>query len=173
MELEYALREQAGVAMVVRATDPVELLLIKRASHPSDPWSGHIALPGGRRDAADVDLLGTAIRETREETGVLLDRTRLLGRLPIVAPRGPRLPTIAVAPFLFEVPADTSAFPEPGEVSWTRWFPIDRLRDPSLRVDYRIRLPEGERRFPGIQLDEDVLWGMTWRVVMDLFEALD
>lgn len=156
----------------MRATDPVEVLLIKRAQHPGDPWSGHIALPGGRRDPGDRDLLGTAIRETEEETEVLLDRTRLLGRLPVVAPRSPRLPTIAVAPFLFEVPAEVSARPEPGEVSWTRWFPIPQLQERDRQIRHPVAFQGGVRHFPGIQLGEDVLWGMTWRVVMDLFEAI-
>ena len=65
----------AAVALILRALpDDLELLLIKRARDPRDPWSGHMALPGGRRDAADPDLASTAVRETLEETGVELTR---------------------------------------------------------------------------------------------------
>src|SRR5213596_3679172 len=49
--------------------DP-ELLMIKRADAEGDPWSGHIACPGGRMEPGDHDLEQTAIRETWEETGV-------------------------------------------------------------------------------------------------------
>jgi hypothetical protein len=45
---------QASVALVLRARDPLEILLIKRATSERDPWSGHMALPGGRRDGADA-----------------------------------------------------------------------------------------------------------------------
>jgi 8-oxo-dGTP pyrophosphatase MutT (NUDIX family) len=40
-----------------------ELLLIRRAEHPSDPWSGHMALPGGRNDPQDTSLYETVVRE--------------------------------------------------------------------------------------------------------------
>ena len=64
----------AAVAVVLRpGTDSPEVLLIERTRVEGDPWSGQMALPGGRRDAADRSLLETAVRETREETGVALD----------------------------------------------------------------------------------------------------
>ena len=39
---------KAAVALVLRARDPLENLLVKRAVSDADPWSGHMALPGGR-----------------------------------------------------------------------------------------------------------------------------
>ena len=58
---------QAAVALVLRATSGLHVLLIKRARSERDPWSGQMALPGGRRDAVDATLLATAMRETLEE----------------------------------------------------------------------------------------------------------
>jgi len=49
--------------------DP-EILFIKRAGRSGDRWSGHVALPGGKRDAQDTDDLAAAIRETKEEVGL-------------------------------------------------------------------------------------------------------
>ena len=43
-------------------------MFIKRTLSPRDPWSGNIAMPGGRADADDGDDdEATAIREVREE----------------------------------------------------------------------------------------------------------
>ena len=67
-------RLQAAVSVVIRGRGELDFLLIKRARSERDPWSGHMALPGGRRDDSDGDLLHTARRETLEETGVDLDR---------------------------------------------------------------------------------------------------
>lgn len=173
VELDYELRQQASVSVLMRAADPIDLLFIKRASNPGDPWSGHMALPGGRREPADADLLATAIRETREETGIELHAGQLIGRLPIVAPKGPRLPTIAVVPFVFAIDAETSIRREPAEVERTRWVALDHLRDPGALGRYEVPLPTGLREFPAWHLDdEDVIWGMTYRVIQDLLIAL-
>lgn len=50
----------------------LEVLLIQRAPRAGDPWSAHLALPGGRRDEDDVDDIATARRETLEEIGINL-----------------------------------------------------------------------------------------------------
>ena len=62
---------QAAVAAILRESEgKLELLLIRRSSRASDPWSGQMALPGGRRDPSDPSLRQTAIRETLEEVGL-------------------------------------------------------------------------------------------------------
>ncbi|MEJ2238841.1 MAG: CoA pyrophosphatase [Gemmatimonadales bacterium] len=94
---------EAAVAIVlveIGATGP-ELLLIKRAEHERDPWSGQMALPGGRREPLDQDLLQTARRETLEETGIRLGSKELLGELDDLHPRTRVLPPVVVRPFVF------------------------------------------------------------------------
>ena len=61
-----------------------EALFIKRAARVGDRWTGHIALPGGKREPADSDDRATSSRETREETGLELDTEHciLVGNLP-------------------------------------------------------------------------------------------
>ena len=67
----------------VQKGDP-EILFIKRAGRAGDRWSGHTALPGGRRDPLDADDRAAAIRETMEEVGLDLTRSDCLyaGNLP-------------------------------------------------------------------------------------------
>src|ERR687892_1966490 len=73
---------EAAVALLIRAREELELLLIKRAEQEADPWSGHVALPGGRRDDDDEDLQHTALREAAEEVGITIDRgAQLIGAL--------------------------------------------------------------------------------------------
>jgi 8-oxo-dGTP pyrophosphatase MutT (NUDIX family) len=46
-------QRQAAVAMILReGGGGLEALFIKRAEHPLDPWSGHMAFPGGGRDTS-------------------------------------------------------------------------------------------------------------------------
>ncbi|MCS5573716.1 MAG: CoA pyrophosphatase, partial [Pseudomonadales bacterium] len=74
----------AAVALILdsaASTDDPEIVFIERARVLGDPWSGHIAFPGGRWEPDDKLPLDTAVRETEEEIGVDLSAARLLGRL--------------------------------------------------------------------------------------------
>ncbi|HAD74352.1 MAG TPA: hypothetical protein DCG16_01120, partial [Gemmatimonadetes bacterium] len=95
---------EAAVSLIIRASAELDVLLIKRAESERDPWSGHIALPGGRRDTEDASLAHTAIRETSEETGVELSTSGWsLGRLGRVVPSRSTLPLITISPYVFGV----------------------------------------------------------------------
>jgi 8-oxo-dGTP pyrophosphatase MutT (NUDIX family) len=164
----------AAVALVLRTTDDVELLLIQRARHARDPWSGHMALPGGRREAGDADLAATALRETEEETGLPVSGIgTLLGPLDEVAPLNPRLPPIVVAPFVVSVPADCELRPDPREVAAALWIPLAVLRDPATLGEIVVELSdEGSRRFPSFQYRDRVIWGLTYRILDGFLEVV-
>jgi len=163
---------QAAVAVVVRAQPELELLLIKRARSERDPWSGHMALPGGRRDASDDDLLMTAVRETFEETGVDLDvRGRSLGRLDVVAPSSPRLPKLTISPFVFGVGPDVHASVASQEIEQVYWVPLAQLRDPASHGTVDIPLPGGTRPFPCYEVVGEIVWGLTHRILTQFLEV--
>jgi 8-oxo-dGTP pyrophosphatase MutT (NUDIX family) len=171
-------RIHAAVALVFRERPgtPVELLLIKRAEHPRDPWSGHMALPGGRMEDHDPHLLATAARETREETGVVLpaeDHQRFLGLLPRVAPSSRLIPRVAVTPHLFVADPDTVARAASPEVERIRWVTLEELAHPDTLDEIEIELPTGGRRFPGYRFAEDMVWGLTYRILTDFLERLE
>jgi 8-oxo-dGTP pyrophosphatase MutT (NUDIX family) len=162
---------RAAVALVVRPglTD-LELLLIKRAEVSGDPWSGHMALPGGRRSPDDADDVDTAVRETREEVGIDLDDGGLLlGRLDDVAPaRG--APSIVIAPFVFSTAAGTQVQPN-REVDRSFWVELPLLASPGAATDYLHALENGaELRFPAIGYKDHVIWGLTYRIVRQFLE---
>jgi len=158
---------EAAVALLLRPRDTLELLLIKRAEHEADPWSGHIALPGGRRHTVDADLIATASRETAEETAIPLARAgRFLGALDEVEPRTPRLPPLIIAPFVFGVGPETTAVPDPREVDAALWVPLDALRDPGAVSEILIELGDGQRRlYPSLRYGAPVIWGLTHRIL--------
>ena len=159
-------RLQAAVALVLRAGPGLDLLLIKRATSERDPWSGHMALPGGRRDASDADLIETARRETREETGVDLSRNAsALGKLEDVAPSSLRLPRLTIAPFVFGVSADTRAYVASDEVEQVHWVPLEELRAPETVSTVEIPLPGGPSSFPCYLVAGEVVWGLTFRIL--------
>jgi len=172
LALEEPMR-RAAVALILRAEGTsLELLMIKRAVYEGDPWSGQVALPGGRREEGDATLEQTAIRETREETAVdLAAHGRILGRLDELLPATPVLPRIAIAPYVAALAAASALVPSP-EVDAAFWVPLDALRDPGAWTEVELQVRGARRSFPAFLYNEYVIWGLTERILRQFLERL-
>ena len=169
-EAEQAGLRWAAVALVLRrhSARDAEVLFIRRAERVGDPWSGHVAFPGGRRDDADASLEVTARRETREELSLDLDAAaRMIGVLDDLRPRSPSLPSIAVRPFVFVLMREVELVPN-DEVHSVFWTPLSELRDPARAAEHAFERGGAWLRFPAYRWGEDVVWGMTERIVSQL-----
>jgi len=164
-------RSEAAVAVILVPGEE-QLLLIRRAEHSRDPWSGQMGLPGGRRDASDADLLATAIRETEEEVGLDLAAAELLGALDDQAPTTPLLPPIIVRPHVFLLGSVPDQLRLSGEVQYVRWAPLDDLRLPEVYRPYSFEHQGVQITRPGYHLGNDVVWGMTERILTPLLGLL-
>ena len=165
----------AAIAVVFRSgfDGHPELLMIKRADHETDPWSGHVALPGGRMEPRDRDLEATAVRETWEETGIdIRERGRVLGRLDDLAPRVSVLPPLVIRPYVAVVAADVAIVASP-EVADAFWVPLAALRE---RAAWGLGLVDirgvGEKEVDVFRHHQHTVWGLTERVLRDLMEKL-
>ncbi len=159
---------EAAVALILRASAELEILLIKRAESERDPWSGHVALPGGRRDPEDANLTRTAVRETAEETGVELSSSGWsLGRLGRGVPSHPTLPPIIITPYVFGVPETIEANANSEEVDQVLWVALPVLFDPKTRGTTNIVLPGGPADFPCYWVDGHAIWGLTFRILSE------
>lgn len=169
---------RAAVAAILRevpGAGGADLFFIRRAEHPHDPWSGHVAFPGGRHDPEDPSLLATAIRETREEVGIDLSPDHLLARLPDVpaftrSKRG----NLVVTPFVFALRSDPVVVPNHVEVSTTLWVPLATLADGVGKTSFELDYAGQRYVLPCIHLDpgQHRLWGMTYRMLETLLDAL-
>jgi len=161
---------RAAVAVILRPDEEgeLDLLCIQRAVYPGDPWSGQVALPGGRWEPGDASLAETAVRETREETAVDLARDGLLlGALDELHPRTPALPPIVVRPHVFAVAPRVTVLPT-AEVADAFWVPLATLRDPATSVESSVEVRGTRLQVPSFRLGERVVWGMTERMLRDL-----
>lgn len=156
---------------VIICPEPDSFLLIRRAVRSGDPWSGHMALPGGRRDLRDESLLATAARETREEVGIELSPSHLIGTLGDVIPRTPVLPPIAVRPFVF-LAARCPELTLSDEVASSRWVPLDELLSPGTACTTSVQVAGEIREVPAYRVGESVIWGMTERILTELVQHL-
>jgi 8-oxo-dGTP pyrophosphatase MutT (NUDIX family) len=174
IELEGAMR-YAAIALVLRPTgeDDVDLLMIKRAEVERDPWSGHVACPGGRMDPTDRDLEHTAVRETWEETGIDLSRDgRILGTLDDITPRTPSLPPIVIRPFVAIVRPDVTIVESP-EVAAAFWVPMAAIRETASwgRGLVPIR-GVGEREVDVFRHGDYTVWGLTHRALRQFLDLV-
>jgi 8-oxo-dGTP pyrophosphatase MutT (NUDIX family) len=180
---EFDVREntrQAAVAVILReAVDgadetETDILFIKRAEKPGDPWSGHMAFPGGHIEKIDADLKEAAIRETLEEIGLDLQPTEYLGPLDQqrAMPRGRPL-NMLIAPHVFclEGDPDFTVNHEVDEVVWTRLGPLVS----GHRHDWETRPMAGQPTiFNGYRLERGhFVWGLTYRMLKSFFSILD
>jgi len=166
---------RAAVAAILRerSRGALEVLLIRRADKAGDPWSGHMAFPGGKQEKHDLDLEHTARRETSEEIGLPLERFgEPLGHLDDVPAyaRG-QLTGMVVTPTVWLL-RETPVLSPNHEVSEIHWASIATLirGEHDTTIDYPW---QGQTlRLPGFRVGERVVWGLTHRMLSILFERL-
>lgn len=171
---------QAAVAIILREQHrradwpETEVLFIRRAEKPGDPWSGHMAFPGGHREPADADLRAAAIRETLEEIGADLSSARYLGQLDHqhAAPRGRQINMI-VSPHVFEL-TEAVEFKPNHEVAEVVWAPLAPLVKGVLHTAERLPVGGEHTWFNGYRLTQGhFVWGLTYRMLKTFFIVLD
>lgn len=158
---------EAAVAIVRTQGQDSTILLMRRAERAGDSWSGHWSLPGGRKDGSDRDLVETALRELREECGLLLAREQLSAALPVTVARRHTGPFLLVAPFVFDVQNELPTVPDQREAVEAVWVPARRLLDPDQHSLLPAPGQPPEVRFPAVAMPGAPLWGFTYRLLAD------
>lgn len=165
---------RAAVALIFRAGEEgrPELLFIKRAEYAGDPWSGQVAFPGGREEQGDASLVDTAIRETREETGIDLARDgKVIGTLDDLYPRSVRLPPISVRPFVFVLDGD-AALTLSSEVALAFWIPFGSLAHTDAWREDTVSARGIQINARVFRHQDHVIWGMTERILAQLLQLV-
>lgn len=171
-ELGHHYRTMAAVALIL-VDDPTgqAVLFLERSLHGPDPWSGNLGFPGGKFEPNDADLQATAERETHEELGLDLRQSRFLGRLDDLL--GAHLP-VMVACFVYYVPI-LPQLKLSHEVRRVFTVPVSALLEPSRRIETTVHFQGDTLDRPAIRLPvpgQDILWGISYRLVMNLIEIL-
>jgi len=161
----------AAVAMILRenpAGKEHEILIIQRAEHPRDPWSGHLGFPGGRLEAQDASPERAAVRETQEELGLFLDSSaRLLGALSEIRARSLfQLLPLTIFPFVYEL-LEPTPLQQNEEVEEVRWVPLRFFLNRANRSTMpHPRSPE--HILPCYPLGNRAIWGLSLRMLDEL-----
>ncbi len=162
------LLDEAPPDAATEAAAAIRILFIERSTRGDDPWSGHIAFPGGKMDPSETDPRLTAERETLEEIGLELDAAEYLGRLDDISTA--TIPVL-VSAFVYGLGGPVSLTLN-YEVNAAFWFPAADLVDPERQTEFIL---EGGRAFPAIDLmgpGRPLLWGVTYRFVTRFLQLL-
>ncbi len=164
---------KAAVSAILRpesSNGKFVLLLVRRTLLAGDPWSGHMALPGGRYIERDKDILSTAAREAMEETGIDIRQCEIIGALHEVVPTNLQ---IRVVPFIVLAPGDTNVKLDLSEIERFFWIPLSYFRDRRNITPYDIVRFGVKAQVPSYRFPEGyVIWGMTFRIIQDLIERM-
>ena len=167
---------RASVALIlVNHMDDLNICFIKRAKRDGDPWSGQVALPGGRA-TDDEDAFTVAERETFEEVGVILSRTSCVGRLePIDVSSNLNRQRLLLSPVLYLLEEDAigqAKVASPSEVDSVFWVPMNHLFDPNSHTTIKYPNASKSAAYPGIGFENYVIWGLTLRVLRNFAEVI-
>jgi len=170
-----ATTRQAAVAIIMRDTsNGPEMLFIQRAIKEDDPWSGHMAFPGGHKDPVDESLQDAARRETLEETGFSLHNSDYLGALDHqhAQPRG-RVLDMLIAPHVFQIEGDPVFTPN-YEVAEVVWAPLQAMATNQLHDTETKPMAGTPTVLNGYRLARGhFVWGLTYRMLKTFFTTLD
>lgn len=163
---------RAAVAVILRrGANDTELLFIQRALCEGDPWSGHLAFPGGRIDPEDAGPREAAERETLEEVGLALAADEFVGQIDDLTGEGR---AIRVSAYVYVLERDAALTPN-YEVESAFWVGLKNLVDESRQTTHTSTWRETPVDFPALRIMEGegpVLWGMTYRFVECLLSVL-
>ena len=147
------------------------MLFIERAQREDDPWSGHMAFPGGRVDPTDTDAQAAAERETWEEVGLSLEGATFVGQLDDKQGNPRTHATLIISAYVYRIEHEPDLALN-HEVAQALWVPVAALCEPSRHVFHRAH----EIEFPGIHVGEPgrhVVWGLTYSFLETFFETVE
>ena len=162
----------AAVALVLRQnSSQLQMLIIRRAKHDGDPWSGDLAFPGGKVDPEDVTAQAAAERETLEEVGMDLATAEYLGQLDDLP--GAFLP-IKISCFVYFMPHPAD-FTLNHEVADYDWMPLERFHEEKRhrRMSFPFRGRTTHQPVVDLIDEAPVLWGITHHLIEQFFEAVE
>jgi 8-oxo-dGTP pyrophosphatase MutT (NUDIX family) len=165
--LPPAPRAAAVLVPIIERAHAPSLLMTIRAGHLRQ-HAGQISFPGGGIEASDDDVLGAALRETKEEIGIDSSFVEPLGFLPdqIVLTGFRITPVVALVRAGYSLRVDCKEVAEVFEI------PLEYLSDADNYRSTRRVVRGVEMTLDDLHFEGRVIWGATAGILQMLRAAL-
>ncbi|RSN78261.1 MULTISPECIES: NUDIX hydrolase [Acinetobacter] len=158
--------QQADAAVLIAITQELQpRVLLTRRSMQLSQHAGEVSFPGGKRDPSDTSNIVVALREAQEETALNPFDVKLLGDLPIQRARS----GLSVKPIVGLIPAHVDLIPQPSEIDRIFFADLKALIE-APPLPYEVRLARQSIYFPSMQVESEIVWGLTARMLISLFQ---
>jgi 8-oxo-dGTP pyrophosphatase MutT (NUDIX family) len=161
----------AAVLIPVYRSQDGELHIVMILRNPGGVHGGQIAFPGGKHDPEDEMMLDTALREVREELGLIVERNDVLAELPM---EQTRTTGYRVFPFLARIAVPDRwqiAEREIAEIVDVKLTDLTR-RDAHDKMIGRFPTWEKAQQVSFYRIGEHRLWGLSYRILQPVLARL-
>ena len=159
--VQYA---QAAVLIAITDEDDPKVLLTRRSVYLSN-HAGEVSFPGGKRDPNDTSNIVVALREAYEETALNPFDVKLLGDLPMQKARNGML----VKPVVGLIPPKVELVAQPTEIDRIFFASLENLMH-APPTPYEVRYAHQSLYFPSMRVENEIVWGLTARMLISLFQ---
>ncbi len=166
------MKPSAVLCLILGELEAPSILLTKRASNLKE-HAGQMSFPGGKLDSQDKTIMDTALREAREEIGLISSEVDIIGFLsPVGTATGFHI--TPVVGYLSKTPlqAMRQLVRNPAEVEEIKISPLSLYLDPKCyrRAEYKTKT--GSRKFWEIKNTNPIVWGATAAILKQLSDIV-
>ncbi|AYA69714.1 CoA pyrophosphatase [Acinetobacter sp. WCHA55] len=154
----------AAVLIAITNEEDPKVLLTRRSVYLSN-HAGEVSFPGGKRDPQDTSNIVVALREAYEETALNPFDVQLLGDLPMQKARNGML----VKPVVGLIPPEVELVAQPAEIDRIFFASLKQLMEVPA-VPYEVRFAHQSLYFPSMRVENEIVWGLTARMLVALFQ---
>ena len=161
----------AALVIPVYGAKDAELHIVMILRQPGGVHGGQVAFPGGKHDPEDETMLDTALREVKEELGLLIGRSDILAELPVVETR---TTGYRVFPYLARIQVPNRWQLAEREIAEI----LDVKLSDLLQADAHAKMVENfptwqePQRVSFYQVGPHRLWGLTYRILHPIIPRL-
>lgn len=155
---------QAAVLIAITDESDPKVLLTRRSLYLSN-HAGEVSFPGGKRDPQDTSNIVVALREAYEETALNPFDVQLIGDLPMQKARNGML----VKPVVGLIPPEVQLTPQPSEIDRIFFASLSSLMN-APPIPYEVRYAHQSLYFPSMRVENEIVWGLTARMLVSLFQ---